>query len=670
MSEALAAALDHHQAGRLNLAEQIYRQVLQAVPNQVDAIHLLGLLAHQVGRDDVAIEYIERAIVLNGNVAGFHNNLANAYHAAGRIQEALASYGRALKLDPDMADAHSNLGDALRDLGRLDEAACALHRALTLKPDLAEAHQHLGDVYSELGKMDEAIVSYRRALELNPALAAVHINLGLAFKALGRPDEAVACLRRALELKPDSAEAYCNLGSACRDQGRLDDAIAAYRRALELKPSMAEPHSNLCNALMRPAFAEAHNNLGVALNALGQPAQAEACHRRALELKPNFAEALSNLGNTLNEQGKLDEAAACYRRALALRPALADAHSNLGLALHSLGKPAEAMGCYRQALALKLGFAAARYNLGLSLLQLGQYEEGWREYEYRPEGAHAPQRFSQPLWTGERAEGRTILICNEQGYGDTIQFARYVSLVKARSGAHRVVLETQPPLARLFAQNGGFEAEIAPGRNLEEITLPPFDFHVSLLSLPLALQQFEPLQKESYLHANPELRHTWHQKLAVRSGIRVGLVWAGSPLHRQNRRRSMRAEQFQPLLQIPGLELYSLQGGPESAQGQALAEAGLIDLTAGIADFADTAAILAELDLIITVDTAIAHLAGALGRPVWLLLPFPAEWRWGMAGEATPWYPSMRLFRQPAPGDWETVVQRVESELRRLANDK
>jgi predicted O-linked N-acetylglucosamine transferase (SPINDLY family) len=318
ISEALSIAIQHHQAGRLQAAEQIYRQILQADPRQADAMHLLGVIASQVGQYAVAVEYIGRAIALNGNEASFHQNLAAAYQALQRIPEAIASARRAVQLKPDYAEAYNSLGIALNDQGKPEEAVACCRRALELKPDFVQALNNLGNALNKQGKLDEAAACYRRVLERFPDLAEVHNNLGNALKDQGNLDEAVACFHRALELKPDYAEAHNNLGNALNHQGKPEEAIACYRRALELKPDLAE----------------AHNNLGIALMERGSPDEAAACCRRALELKPEFTEAHNNLACALKDQGKPEEAIACCRRALELKPQLAEAHSNLLLTLH------------------------------------------------------------------------------------------------------------------------------------------------------------------------------------------------------------------------------------------------------------------------------------------------------------------------------------------------
>jgi hypothetical protein len=387
-----------------------------------------------------------------------------------------------------------------------------------------------------------------------------------------------------------------------------------------------------------------------------------------LELRPGFAEAHTNLGLALVDQGAIEEAVVCYRRSLEIAPGSAEAHNNLAVAYRRQAELDAAVSAARRALEIRPAYAEAHNNLGIFLLHLGRYEEGWREFEHRLQCATSPRHFSKPRGQGERVEGRTLLIHWEQGYGDALQFARYAPLVRERSGAERVILETHPGMARLLAQSSGWNAEIVSNLADDETRLPPFDCQVPLMSLPLALGIFEPLpMTAAYVHADPELRQEWRQRLGDSSRKRVGLVWAGSTEHKGDRLRSIPPEKLRPLTQIQGLEIYSLQIGPTAVDTQRLRAAGLIDLTEHIHDFADTAALVAELDLVISVDTAVAHLAGAMGREVWTLLPFPSDWRWGLSSDTTPWYPTMRLFRQPHPGDWDAVVESGAKELKRNA---
>ncbi len=393
VSEAFALAIQHHQAGRLKAAEQIYQQILQVEPTHADALHLLGLLNAQTGNHQSAAQYIYRALTVKPHSAEVHANLGNVLREQGKPDEAVRILERALQLEPDNAAAQNNLGNAFQDQGNLDDAIACYRRAVELKPNFAEAHSNLGNALKDQGKRNEAIACYRRAAELKPGYAAPLYNLGIVLRDLGNLDEAIAHYRRAVELKPDYAEAHNNLGNALKEHGDLDEAIACYHRALELKPNYAAAHNNLGIVLrdlgkldeaivcyrraeaLKPDFAEAQNNIGMVLRDLGKLDEAIAHFRRAVELKPGFAEAHYNLGKAFKDQGNLDEAIACYRRALALLPDYADAHSNLGNAFKGQGNLEEAIACYRRALDLRPDYAEAFNNLGNAFRDQGNLDE-------------------------------------------------------------------------------------------------------------------------------------------------------------------------------------------------------------------------------------------------------------------------------------------------------
>ena len=574
--EALAIALQHHQAGRLQAAEQIYRQILALQPNHADAWHLLGVINAQTGNHQLAVDYIYRALRLKPDWAEARNSLGNALKDQGKLEEAVACYRRALELKPDFAQAQNNLGIALRDQGKLDEAVECWRRTLKLKPDYAEAHSNLGNALRDQGKLDEAIACYHQALEVEPDYVEAHNNLGAALQAQGKLDEAITCYRRALEPKPDSAEAQTNLGAALQAQGKLDEAIT--------------------------------------------------CYRRTLELKPDFAQARINLGAALQAQGKLDEAMACYRRTLELKPDLAEAHWNQSL---------------------------------LSLLT-GDFQRGWAKYEWRWKTKQFQQRdFSQALWDGQVLEGRAILLHAEQGLGDTIQFVRYAALVKQRGGA--VIVECPKPLVSLLTSFAGIDRLVGQG---EEI--PAFDFQAPLLSLPGI---FHTVLRDipaaiPYLFADADLVEHWRRELGGIAGFKVGIAWRGSPAHVNDRARSLPLSCFETLASLPDIHLLSLQKG---AGAEELQEARnhfpVTEAGSRLENFADTAALMMNLDLVITCDTAVAHLAGALGVPVWVALPLVPDWRWLLDRDDSPWYPTMRLFRQKKPRDWAGVFDQIKTVL-------
>jgi hypothetical protein len=391
-----------------------------------------------------------------------------------------------------------------------------------------------------------------------------------------------------------------------------------------------------------------------------------ASYRRALVLQSNHAEACDNLGIALAEKGQFEAAVTAHQRAIECKPELVNAHNNLGTALIEVGRVDGAAMAFRRALELKPDYADAKFNYSLVLLLQGEYLRAWPWYETRADDPSWPKRnFSVPMWDGGPVEGRRILVHAEQGFGDSIQFIRYVRLLAAR-GTH-VVLECPSILARLFGEAPGVAEVVVAGE-----VLPMFHWHVPLPNLPKLFQTtLETIPGETpYLFPNKELTETWAGRLGERPGrLKVGLAWAGRPENVRLRKRHIDFEMLRPLLEVNGIDFFNLQIDPGAGVGQQLPpSAQLIDFTAQVHDFADTAALMSQLDLVISVDTAVAHLAGALGRPVWTLLPFVPDWRWGLKSAESAWYPTMRLFRQPSLGDWNTVIGRLAGELAALVN--
>jgi tetratricopeptide (TPR) repeat protein len=638
----LGAAVEHHRSGRFAEAEAIYRKILADDPNHADAMQLLGALAGQTGREDLAIELIRRAIELSPLVAGYHSNLGKLLCDGGRYDEAVDACRRAVQLNPNLADAHNNLGNAFRGMKRPDAATAAYREALRIKPDHLDALKNLSGILWVTGNRDEAIEVYRRLSALKPDDAMAHNGLGNLLLRAERFDEAIPALRRAIELAPDLAAAHANLGQALCGRGELDESIAAYRRAIRLKPD----------------FAQAHYGLGDALSKSGRGDEAIAACREAVRLGPEHAQSHNHLGAALFEAGRVDEAISECRRALELDADDAMALTNLGLGLSAVGKRTEAITAFRQAVAIDKDFAEAHYNLAVALLLKGEFEEGWHEYEHRWHFRDRPLRSricSQPRWNGEALNGRTILLDSEQGFGDVIQFIRYVPQVVSRGG--RVMFACSVELNRLLQRFPGVE------RIFSKNPPPPFDVHCPLMSLPRVLgTRLESIPADiPYLNADPQIAEAWHKKLEPRTDeLRVGLAWAGKPTNKRDRDRSISLAQLGPLAAAAGITFYSLQKGDAALQAKHPPPGmQLIDLTADIGDFADTAGFISCLDLVVTVDTAVAHLAGAMGKPVWTLIPYLPDWRWLLDREDSPWYPTMRLFRQKTAGDWEEVVRRV-----------
>jgi predicted O-linked N-acetylglucosamine transferase (SPINDLY family)/ADP-heptose:LPS heptosyltransferase len=538
-----------------------------------------------------------------------------------------------------LADAQSSL-----NAGQNEAAERALTAAVTADPTLARAWHRLALIAQ--GRADHlgAAAMFRRALALEPGGADVHNNLGVSLGALGESEEAIACYRRALALRPDYAKACLNLGAALMETGALDEAAEHLSRAASLDPKLAE----------------APYNLGNLAEKRGDYAAAAESFKRAAALKPQFYEAHHNLGAVLLEAGEPEAAQASFARALALRPRDAEAHCNHAGALAELGRHEEALGSCLRAIAAEPTHAQANFAAARLLLAQGRLREGFERYEWRWKlGTLVPRGFPVPLWSGEELAGRTILLHGEQGYGDTLQGLRYVPLIAARGG--HVVLEVPQPLIRLAARLPGVSQLVAAGQ-----ALPHFELACPLLSLPRAFAtSLDTIPADvPYLSADPDAVARWRQALDG-PGLKVGLAWAGSPLHRRDARRSIHVETIEPLLMCAGIRWFALQVGERAADLARLPSGLVSDLSPRLSDFADTAAAIANLDLIITVDTALAHLAGALGRPTWLMLNATPDWRWLTDREDSPWYPTLRLFRQRRRGDWQDVVERIRAALAR-----
>ena len=686
--EALALALLYHRSGDLQQAEAIYRQVLQADPQQADAHHLLGVIAYQEGNSDLAIQHISRSI----------------------------------QLQPAHASAYCNLGMVLASLRRWAEAAEQCRQALRLKPDFAEAYSRLGGILQAQGQLVQAEEQFRQALRLQPELAEVYNNLGNVLKAQGRFAAAAESYRQAVSYKPDLTEAYNNLGHALRALDRLTEAAEQFRQALRLKPGFAAALSGLGLVLANldqfheaenilqqavqagPDLAEAHNNLGLTLMKMRRYEEAVASLRQAQRLDPGAVEVCNNLGIALAELDRFDEAVASLRQALTLAsqsagpeyaaepetdPAakspgphylqthfisLPEIYNNLGMVLTTEGRFDDALRHLEEALRLQPDFAEPHFSRALIHLHRGDFEGGWAECEeWRWQCKRfVPRPFPQPRWDGSPLAGRIILLHAEQGLGDTIQFIRYAPLVKERGG--RVIVECQQELLGLLATCPGIDRLVPAGS-----ALPPFDVYAALVSLPAILRTtLETIPANvPYLFADPQrVSGKWlvvsgeegrdHSPLTTHhSPLKIGIAWQGNPNHMNDRRRSVPLAGFVPLARIDGVRLFSLQKGFGIEQlGRIDSEFAITDLGSRLESFMDTAAVMSNLDLVITIDSALAHCAGALGVPVWGLLPFVPDWRWLLNRADSPWYPTMRLFRQQRRGDWEEVFQRIAQEVR------
>ena len=619
------------QQGRVEEAWNAFHEVLRRDPDQALAHHMVGLIALQAGQLELGVDSLSRSIAL----------------------------------EPADPVAHGNLANGLRDLGRADDALAAYDRALTLAPGFIDALNNRAILFGRLGRHAEALGDYDRALAIEPRAPFLHNNRAEALRALGRPAEALAAFDEAVALDPGHPDAFYNRANLHAELGRREEAAAGYQKAVALRPDHVQAHLNLGNLLLD----------------LDRHDEALASYDRALAIRADLAEALSNRANALRALNRHEEALQSCSAALARDPDLGDALINRATVYFELGRHGDAVADFEAALRLDPARAEAETHCGCARLALGDYAAGFAQYEarfrIRPERARfvADRTFAAPRWDGETSlEGKTILLHTEQGLGDSLQFCRYADLVKATGAT--VVLEAERPLVALLRTLEGVDQVVAKGE-----PLPPFDLHSSLMSLPRALRTTLDTVPAAipYLRADPDKVRSWSERLdghlGVRRRPRVGLVWSGGfrpdrpELWNVNRRRNIPLQMLSPLAGAD-VDFVSLQKGePAETELRDLVAQGwdgpaVADFTAELHDFSDTAALIETLDLVIAVDTSTAHLAGALGKPVWLLNRHDSCWRW-MAGRAdSPWYPTLRLFRQKTFGDWRPVVEEVAEALR------
>jgi tetratricopeptide (TPR) repeat protein len=612
LSQVFEFALKAYQAGKLTEAEHLCLKILSADPDSAVTLNLLAVINGAFGRNDAALVNTDRALSLWPDFVEALVNRGIALYELKRFGAALADYDRAVALRPDNADAFVNRGNALNKLRRHEDALASYDRALTLHPDHAQALVSRGGTLHDLGQYDDALRSYDRALALRPGSTEALVNRGVTLHKLKQSAEALDSYDRALAVEPDNVEALTNRGVALHDLGRYGEALAS--------------------------------------------------HERALAVQPDHAAALSNRGVTLHRLGRLDEALANYDRALAQKPDYVDALVNRGVTLHGLKRFDEALASYDRAIALRPDHADAHFFGSMSRLLTGDLGRGWIEYEWRrKDTSTGPSRrdFPQPLWLGgNESAGKTILLHSEQGFGDTIQFCRYVPQVAARGA--RVILEVEEPLQGLLTGLAGTARVVAKGDRL-----PDFDLRCPLPSLPLAFgTQLETIPSaEAYLQAPDRALVKWGARLPIKRRPRIGIAWAGNAKHIRDRERSIDLRDLLPLMDTDAT-FVSLQKQVRAADMETLKKSDdIIHFGHELENFSDSAALISHLDLVISVDTAIAHLAGALGRPVWILLTYVPDWRWLLERDDSPWYPSARLFRQSETRDWDSVIARVRDAL-------
>lgn len=572
---------------------------------------------------------------------------------SGHVAQAMVLYRRVLVIQPNHLEALNNLGNLLRKHQQPTEALLMFQRALALAPNLAEIHNNIGGVYFGLGQHQAALQSYQRAITLNPNMAQAYFNIGTLYQKQKNYLQAAKLYHQAVAINPNYNNALFNLATLYKDSGDFEKANLYFNRVLALNPN----------------YAEALNNLGVLYQGQERWDESIVFFERALLLKPNLMESLNNLGNVYHQQGRLKEALVQYDKVLATRPDYYQVWVNKAVVLQESGRIKESQACFERAVSLDPDYTEGACYSAFNYLLQGDFERGWKAYRNRYkvdvyiERNHT-DKYVEPLWEGQAiAKSKTLLVHSEQGFGDTIQFLRYLPLLRKRIKG-KIILQCQPGLFRLFEQLGPtYYDEIV----CEVDPIRAHDFHVPIMTLAELFEtRLDTIPNEvPYIFPDATLVSTWKKRMDLTpKTLHIGFGWTGDPKNRHNRYRSCDINLFRQLAEVPGVKLYSLQVGEQAMELETLLEPFPgVNLGKHIYDFADTAAIMANLDMIVSVETALVHLAGAMAIPTWVPLAHIPEWRWLLDREDSPWYPTIRLFRQPDFGDWASVFGRIKASL-------
>jgi len=712
--ESLHQGLAFHQQGQVEKAKEVYESILKIQPDNFDALQLLASLLQMVGNNLMAIALFDQAIKLKKTYAPVFSNRGNALkelkrfdeallsydqaialkpdfteaftnrgatlHALQRFDEAVRSYDQALALTPNYAEAYSNRAIALHELKRFDEAVLSCNQAIALKPHFAEAYSNRGNALRELKRFDEALLSYDQAIALKPNFVEAHSNHGATLQELKRLDEALMSYGKAIALKPDYAKAYFNRAAILQELKRLDEALTDYDAVLALRPNDADAYSNRGAILhqlkrfdeslasysqvvhLKPHDAEAYSNQGALLQELKRGNEALKSYAKAIALKPDYAEVLSNQALTLQDLNRLNEALLSCDQAISIKPNFAQAYSNRGNILKDLHRFDEARANYDQAIALNPDYAEAYFNKSLIEILTGNYSEGWFLHEWRIKEQKKKAfyyNFNSLVWRGEESiQGKRVFIHHEQGLGDSIQFCRYIALVKSLGAS--IILEVPKPLVSFISSMACEMQVISNG-----MPIPEFDAFCPIMSLPYAFKtSIETIPFHTpYLFADIEKVKRWQNKLGESSLPRVGLVWSGHQDHKNDHNRSVKLQDLLTCMDLP-IEWHSVQKEYRTHEIEILNQHPEINQhQEDLNDFSDTAAFIECMDLVISVDTSVAHAAGAIGKPVWILLPYIPDYRWLLEREDSPWYPNATLFRQNENRSWVDVIHRVKEHL-------
>ncbi|KXW56971.1 tetratricopeptide repeat protein [Ferrovum sp. PN-J185] len=681
MEQNFKQAYELHQSGHFIDAINAYLSILKNNPLDDNLLYLLGTAFNQVNDLSRSVEYLKKSLSINPNNAAAYNNLGVAYYAQKQFYNALNSYDKAITIKSNYFEAYDNRGNTLKDLKRLDEALASYDKAIELKPNYVEAIFHRANTLKLLNRLEEAIISYNKVIALQPDYIIAHYNCGNIFREIGRFEEALTYYAKTIEYKPDYADAYNNMGVVLSSLNCNEEALNNFNKAIELKPKNLDPYKNKGNLLinlnrldealahydeiikLKPNRAELHNNRGVVLARLKRFKEAIIDYQKAINYKPNFSSAYNNLGTVYQDINREKEALHNFDKAIEFKRDYIDAYFNKGVLFHKNLIFDNALENYNNIINIKPNTIKANWNKSLLLLLYGYYLQGWELYEWRFQKDELKANYytfpkEKINWKGkENINGKTILIYHEQGFGDTIQFCRYLPLVKELGANINFLVPSS--LAPVIATLDCPMTVIIKGK-----PIPNFDAYCPLMSLPHVFKTtIETIpSKNPYLYSIKSKTKYWEDKNNNKR-LKVGLVWSGSKLNNNDIKRSIPFNRLTPLLKLP-IEWHSLQKEYRESDIELLKQYPEIHQHQHeLKDFSDTAALIESLDLIICVDTSVAHLAGAMGKPVWLMITYFPDFRWLLNRYDSPWYPTVRLFRQPKHDDWESVVSLIRLEL-------
>jgi tetratricopeptide (TPR) repeat protein/glycosyltransferase involved in cell wall biosynthesis len=647
-------AVEHFEKQDFNSAKNILYSMLLENPSDIDVLNFLGIIMLNCGRHEEAVSYFENAIAIYEPHPVAHYNLGLCFQHLKDSEAACLHYKRAIELQPDYVDAINNLGVSLLDLKRYDEAERVFNKVIDYQPHNAKAYNNRGNIYYNQGNFTQAESDYKSAVSLEPNNYEFNINLGNCYLQQKEFDESLRHYNKCLELKPNDALSFNNIGITLFKLHRFKEAKSYFKYALNNDPQNAEFHFNLAGC---------YRELGESASAKEDLINAIESYNRAVEIDPNRKGALINIANIYKKLGKDSEAKLYFDKVAEDKNSKVIAFTNLGVLRMGLGLVEEALEYFNLALKADDNIMEPHYNKSHALLISGNFAEGWKEYEWRKNRKEFhPREFSKPeLMRGHDIKGKRILVYDEQGLGDTIQFIRFVPWL-IKEGAN-VIVECNESLHDLFRDIT--QGAVMIGRCFPEEPNVEYDYQIALLSLPyyfnVKVEEF--FNEMPYITANPVSVKKMSGFIREGDELKIGIVWGGNSNHTGDKKRSIRLTYFKSLLAIKGIKLFALQKGGPLNQVMEI-EFPLIVLNDHLNTLMDTAGAIENLDLIITVDTSVAHLAGAMGKPVWLLLPFFPDWRWMLKRTDSPWYPSMRIFRQSEDDNWELVFNEVINALK------